>query len=122
LGPVQAAARTAMDSPVGRWALAALKAADGAELISEPVRIRMMGGTVPTDVLVDALHLPFILVPTVNPDNNQHSHDENLRVGNFISGTRIIRSLLTTPWPSPGSRKMGRYDDGGGASDPAAGE
>jgi len=122
LGPVQAAARTAMDSPVGRWALAALKAADGAELISEPVRIRMMGGTVPTDVLVDALHLPFILVPTVNPDNNQHSHDENLRIGNFISGTRIIRSLLTTPWPSPGSRKMGRYDDGGGASDPAAGE
>jgi acetylornithine deacetylase/succinyl-diaminopimelate desuccinylase-like protein len=89
LGPVQAAERMPMDSPVGRWAFTAVK---------DPVRIRMMGGTVPTDVLVDALHLPFVLVPTVNPDNNQHSHDENLRVGNFISGTKTILALLTTPY------------------------
>ena len=58
----------------------------------------MMGGTVPTAVLVDALHLPFVLVPTVNPDNNQHSHDENLRIGHFISGSRTILRLLTTPY------------------------
>lgn len=93
LGPVQAAARMPMDSAVGRWAFGAL-AAGGAP---EPLRIRMMGGTVPTDVLVDALHLPFILVPTANPDNNQHSHDENLRIGNFVAGAREIGSLLTTP-------------------------
>jgi acetylornithine deacetylase/succinyl-diaminopimelate desuccinylase-like protein len=94
---VQAAARVPMDSEVGRWAFAALKGQ------TEPVRIRMMGGTVPTDVLVDALHLPFVLVPTVNPDNNQHSHDENLRVGNFVSGTRTVRSLLTTPYVGQGA-------------------
>jgi acetylornithine deacetylase/succinyl-diaminopimelate desuccinylase-like protein len=92
LGSVQAAARMPMDSAVGRWAFAALKTQ------AEPVRIRMMGGTVPTDVLVDALHLPFVLVPTVNPDNNQHSHDENLRAGNFVAGTRAILALLTTPY------------------------
>jgi acetylornithine deacetylase/succinyl-diaminopimelate desuccinylase-like protein len=62
------------------------------------VRIRMMGGTVPTDVLIDALHLPFIDVPTVNADNNQHAHDENLRIGNFISGTQTLFSLLVTPY------------------------
>ena len=90
LGPVQAAERMPMDSPIGRWATAAL---------GDPVRIRMMGGTVPTDVLVNALKLPFVLVPTVNPDNNQHSHDENLRIGNFLSGTRTMLQLLTTPWP-----------------------
>jgi acetylornithine deacetylase/succinyl-diaminopimelate desuccinylase-like protein len=57
----------------------------------------MMGGTVPTDVLVEALHLPFVLIPTVNGDNNQHAQDENLRVGHFLSGTEIVYSLLTTP-------------------------
>ena len=86
-----------MDSPVGRWAAAALTAREISDA-GQLVRIRMMGGTVPTDVLVDALHLPFVLVPTVNADNNQHSHDENLRIGNFVSGTRTIRSLLTTPF------------------------
>ena len=59
----------------------------------------MMGGTVPTDVLVDALHLPFVLVPTVNADNNQHARDENLRIGNFVSGTETLYSLLTTAYP-----------------------
>src|SRR5438067_5624863 len=99
LGPVQAAERMPMDSPVGRWAVSALTARGSPDATpSELVRIRMMGGTVPTDVLVDALHLPFVLVPTVNSDNNQHSHDENLRIGNFVSGTRTIRSLLTTPY------------------------
>src|SRR5205823_8424620 len=81
LGPVQAAERVPMDSPVGRWAVTALTArGSGDTPTTELVRIRMMGGTVPTDVLVDALRLPFVLVPTVNPDNNQHSHDENLRM------------------------------------------
>ena len=97
LGAVQAAERIPMDSPVGRWAIAAARGSVDAAT-GEPVRIRMMGGTVPTDLLVDALHLPFVLVPTVNPDNNQHAHDENLRIGNFVSGTRVIRSLLTTPY------------------------
>jgi acetylornithine deacetylase/succinyl-diaminopimelate desuccinylase-like protein len=38
-----------------------------------------------------------VMVPTVNSDNNQHAHDENVRVGNLVSGTRTIRALLTTP-------------------------
>jgi len=98
LGSVQSAERTPMDSPLARWAVAALKSATGPDPGGDPVRIRMMGGTVPTDVLVDALHLPFIGVPTVNADNNQHAHDENLRIGNFISGTQTLYSLLATPF------------------------
>jgi acetylornithine deacetylase/succinyl-diaminopimelate desuccinylase-like protein len=97
LGPVQAASRTPMDSAVGQWAFTALKSPTAPNPAAEPVRIRMMGGTVPTDVLVDALHLPFVLIPTVNGDNNQHAQDENLRVGHFLSGTEIVYSLLTTP-------------------------
>jgi acetylornithine deacetylase/succinyl-diaminopimelate desuccinylase-like protein len=97
LGPVQAASRTPLDSAVGQWAFTALKSPTAPNPAAEPVRIRMMGGTVPTDVLVDALHLPFVLIPTVNGDNNQHAQDENLRVGHFLSGTEIVYSLLTTP-------------------------
>jgi acetylornithine deacetylase/succinyl-diaminopimelate desuccinylase-like protein len=98
LGSVQAAARMPMDSAVGRWALGALTAPTAPRPNDEPVRIRMMGGTVPTDVLVDALQLPFVLVPTVNDDNNQHARDENLRIGHFVTGTETIYSLLTTPY------------------------
>jgi acetylornithine deacetylase/succinyl-diaminopimelate desuccinylase-like protein len=99
LGEVQAAARVPMDSAVGRWAFDALQSPTGPRPAAEPVRIRMAGGTLPTDVLVDALHLPFVLVPTVNADNNQHTRDENLRIGNFITGTETIYSLLTTRVP-----------------------
>jgi acetylornithine deacetylase/succinyl-diaminopimelate desuccinylase-like protein len=99
LGSVQSAERTSMDSPLAHWAVTALESASGPVPGSDPVRIRMMGGTVPTDVLIDALHLPFIAVPTVNADNNQHTHDENLRIGNFISGTQTIFSLLSAPYP-----------------------
>ncbi|MDR7133890.1 acetylornithine deacetylase/succinyl-diaminopimelate desuccinylase-like protein [Lysobacter niastensis] len=95
-GPVQRAVRTPDDAPLSRWAIAALSAPQVAAGV-EPVRIRMMGGTLPTDVLVDALGLPFVMVCTVNADNNQHARDENMRLGNFVSGTRAIHALLTTP-------------------------
>lgn len=100
LGEVQAAQRMPMDSAVGQWALHALQSPTAPAPTTEPVRIRMMGGTVPTDVLVSALQLTFIMVPTVNADNNQHAHDENLRIGNFITGTETIYSLLTTVFPA----------------------
>jgi acetylornithine deacetylase/succinyl-diaminopimelate desuccinylase-like protein len=98
LGSVQAAQRMPMDAPVGRWAMEALRSPTAPEPGKDPVRIRMMGGTVPTDVLVEALRLPFLLVPTVNADNNQHTYDENMRIGNFVTGTETIYSLLITKY------------------------
>ena len=98
LGSVQAAQRMPMDAPVGRWAMAALRSSTAPEPGTDPVRIRMMGGTVPTDVLVEALRLPFLLVPTVNADNNQHTYDENLRIGNFVTGVETVYSLLITKY------------------------
>jgi len=97
LGSTQAAMRMPMDSAIGRWANAALRSPNAPRPGESPVQIRMMGGTVPTDVLVEALRLPFVLIPTVNGDNNQHAENENLRVGHFLSGTEIVYSLLTTP-------------------------
>jgi acetylornithine deacetylase/succinyl-diaminopimelate desuccinylase-like protein len=89
---------TPVDSPLGQWAQKALSqtfAKDG--IPAKTVRIRMMGGSVPTDVIEDALATPFVQVPLVNDDNNQHSFDENLRIGNFFSGTRAFAGMLRTP-------------------------
>jgi acetylornithine deacetylase/succinyl-diaminopimelate desuccinylase-like protein len=64
----------------------------------EPVRIRMMGGSVPTDSLVEILGAPFVIVPLVNGDNNQHTFDENMRVGHYVEGIRTITGLLRTSY------------------------
>ena len=61
--------------------------------------IRAQGGTVPTQEIVGPLKVPFVLVSVVNTDNNQHAYDENLRMGNYLSGMRSMLGLLTTPFP-----------------------
>jgi acetylornithine deacetylase/succinyl-diaminopimelate desuccinylase-like protein len=61
----------------------------------EPIMIRSMGGSIPIAPIIDALGLPAATVPTVNIDNNQHSPNENLRLGNFIEGIAILMSVLS---------------------------
>ncbi len=90
------AAGTPIDSDVGRWAYGALTDTFGGE--AAPIRIRMMGGTVPTAEIVEALQVPFAIVPLVNADNNQHTHNENMRLGNYVSGIRTVYGLLTRPF------------------------
>ncbi|MCM3875842.1 MAG: M20/M25/M40 family metallo-hydrolase, partial [Thermoanaerobaculia bacterium] len=93
------AARQPVDSPVGRWASAAIAGAWQGGASAPLVRIRMMGGTLPTHEIVGPLKAPFVLVPVVNADNNQHAYDENLRMGNYLSGMRTMAALLTAPYP-----------------------
>lgn len=92
------AARMSMSSPIGIWAFHGLQSSCHAPGM-RPVRLRMMGGTAPTGVIVGKLSLPFVIVPLVNPDNSQHSHDENLRIGNYVAGIRTVLGLLQTPYP-----------------------
>ncbi|MFK7982319.1 MAG: M20/M25/M40 family metallo-hydrolase [Saprospiraceae bacterium] len=60
----------------------------------EPIVIRIMGGTVPIVRLIDKLNVPTIIVPMVNMDNNQHSPNENIRIGNIRDGISICLSIL----------------------------
>jgi hypothetical protein len=53
-----------------------------------------MGGTVPTAEIVEALHGPFVIIPLVNSDHNQHTSNENLRLGNYVNGARGITACL----------------------------
>jgi acetylornithine deacetylase/succinyl-diaminopimelate desuccinylase-like protein len=90
--------RQPIDSAIGRWVEEALGEATGKSEGMKLVRIRAMGGTVPTYEIVTPLHAPFVLVPLVNSDNNQHAFDENLRMGNYVSGMRAMLGLLLTPY------------------------
>ncbi len=93
-------AQQAIDSPIGTWVYAGLANAwDGPEATTLPVRLRMMGATVPTHEIVAPLGMPFVLVPVVNADNNQHTFDENLKMNNYLTGMRSMLGLLLQPFP-----------------------
>jgi acetylornithine deacetylase/succinyl-diaminopimelate desuccinylase-like protein len=84
------AARTPMDLETSRALIAAVRrAVDG-----EPVLMPTLGGTGPLHQFESALGIPVYGVPIVNPDNNQHSPDENLRLGNLWDGIVVYASLF----------------------------
>ncbi|MDF9798193.1 acetylornithine deacetylase/succinyl-diaminopimelate desuccinylase-like protein [Catalinimonas alkaloidigena] len=85
--------RTEINSLTGNWLSAALERAFG----STPIRIRTSGGSIPISPFVITLGVPAVTVPTVNSDNNQHSPNENLRLGNFEEGIRTVTAILTQP-------------------------
>jgi acetylornithine deacetylase/succinyl-diaminopimelate desuccinylase-like protein len=85
--------RSDFDSPAGRMARSGMQHLYG----EEPILIRSMGGSIPIAPIIDALNVPAASVPTVNIDNNQHSPNENLRIGNFLEGIAILMSVLSQP-------------------------
>ena len=85
--------RTSMDSEAGAWLRKGMNRAFG----TDPVQIRISGGSIPISPFVDALGIPAVTIPTVNSDNNQHSPNENLRLGNYKEGILTIMSVLTQP-------------------------
>ena len=83
--------RTDFDSEPGVWLVSAFERLFG----ERPIMIRTAGGSIPISPFVTTLDLPAVVVGTVNPDNNQHSPNENLRVRDFLRGIRIIAAVLT---------------------------
>jgi acetylornithine deacetylase/succinyl-diaminopimelate desuccinylase-like protein len=89
-GEAMEAFRTEPDSPAAARVTAALQRIWGAP----PVQIRTMGGTVPIAPFIRELGVPAVTVPIVNFDNNQHSDNENLRMGNLWSGIVTLAAAL----------------------------
>lgn len=85
--------RTEMNSPAGQWLSRAMVRAFG----QEPVKIRTAGGSIPISPFVTTLNIPAVTVPTVNSDNNQHSPNENIRLGNYIDGVKTMLAIFTEP-------------------------
>jgi acetylornithine deacetylase/succinyl-diaminopimelate desuccinylase-like protein len=84
--------RTAMDLPVAQRLIEAIEANTG----QRAVKLSTLGGSVPLYVFTDILGIATVGIPTVNHDNNQHSPNENLRLGNLWSGIEILSSAMLT--------------------------
>ncbi|MEM7502532.1 MAG: M20/M25/M40 family metallo-hydrolase [Pseudomonadota bacterium] len=86
-----AAYRSGFDEAAGRLARKGLVHLYG----GEPILIRTSGGSIPISPFVETLNIPAASVPTVNIDNNQHSPNENLRLGNFKEGIAMLVAVLS---------------------------
>jgi len=93
-GSVTPAFRTDLSHPFGGH----LKSLLENNFNTEVVQIRTMGGTVPIAPFVNALKIPAYILPMVNPDNNQHSPNENLKIGQIEYGIKTFYSLLSSPF------------------------
>ncbi len=85
--------RTPMDGELGSWLTKGLHHSFG----KAPISLRTMGGSVPISPMIQALGIPAVILPLVNSDNNQHSPNENLRMGNFLTGVQALIGVFQTP-------------------------
>ncbi len=86
------AARTPMNHAQIRPVVRRLEECVGDEKL---LKVPGLGGSLPLYLISDYLEQPIMIVPMANHDNNQHSPDENLRVGNLFYGVRMMAALLT---------------------------
>ncbi len=83
--------RTALNNPIAQQVVAAMNA-----VWNEPiVQKRTSGGTVPIAPFIEVLGFPALGVPTVNFDNNQHSPNENVRLGHFFDSIVTFAAIFT---------------------------
>jgi acetylornithine deacetylase/succinyl-diaminopimelate desuccinylase-like protein len=81
-------ARTPMDTPAARHALAVMTAALG----EPPVRMPSLGGSIPMYLFARG-GVPVIGLPIANHDDNQHAANENLRLHNLWTAIEIYTAL-----------------------------
>lgn len=87
------AGRTPLSNPAARALIASLAAAR----LGSPVVSPTMGGSGPSWVFTDILRAPFVALPTVNHDNNQHAGNENVRLGNLFRSAQILAAAASAP-------------------------
>lgn len=91
-GTVTDAFRTDFTNKYGEFIVKTLKTT----FEEDVVQIRIMGGTVPIAPFINELKIPAFIVPMVNPDNNQHSPNENLKIGQIAYGIQVFYGILST--------------------------
>jgi acetylornithine deacetylase/succinyl-diaminopimelate desuccinylase-like protein len=85
------AGRTPLATPAAQGLIAALERVG----LGEPVISPTMGGSGPAWVYTDILGAPFVVVPTVNHDNNQHAKNENVRLGHVFRAVEILAATAS---------------------------
>jgi acetylornithine deacetylase/succinyl-diaminopimelate desuccinylase-like protein len=84
------AARTPMDSSLSRAVVSAIEDVLGSPIVKCPG----LGGSIPMYLFQEQGRVPVIGVPIVNYDNNQHSSNENVRIGNLWDGIEVFAGLF----------------------------
>ncbi len=90
------AARTRMDIPIVREITGIASRAAIASTGQQPILTPSLGGSLPMFIFEEELGAPFVIVPMVNHDNNQHAPDENLRMREFFYGIEMMAAILAT--------------------------
>ena len=90
-GAASGAWRTDPDIAEARFISDALRARYGERV----VRIRTLGGGVPAGPFIDTFHVPTLGLSLANYDDNQHTDNENLRLGNLWNGIATLASIMT---------------------------
>ena len=84
------AARARLDSLVSVAVAKTMESAIGGPVIKMPT----LGGSVPMYLFEQKLHVPVLLLPIANYDNNQHSHNENIMLRNLWHGIEIYGTMF----------------------------
>ena len=84
------ATRVSMEAPLSRAAIRATEESLGAPIVTLPI----LGGSLPLSTFESVLKTPLIVLPIVNHDNSQHSHNENLRMQNLFDGIQVYAGLM----------------------------
>ena len=84
-----AAARTSIDHQFAQSVVRIVEKATG----SKPLLVPTFGGSLPLYLFQETLRTPFVIVPTVNSDNNQHASNENLRLQNLWDAIEIFAEI-----------------------------
>jgi acetylornithine deacetylase/succinyl-diaminopimelate desuccinylase-like protein len=83
--------RTDPNDPIARVVTDALQAKYGRDGV---VRIRTLGGGVPAGPFIDTFQVPTIGVSLANYDDNQHTDNENLRLGHLWNAVATIAKIM----------------------------
>lgn len=82
--------RTPLDLPAAQAVIRAARS------VREPVLLELtMGGSLPLVTFEEVTKVPVLVLPIANHDDNQHTHNENLRIGNLWDGIELYAALLT---------------------------
>jgi acetylornithine deacetylase/succinyl-diaminopimelate desuccinylase-like protein len=85
------ATKTALDLPASRAVAATIGRTVGYPVIELP----LMGASSGMADIVEVLRAPMVGVSIANYDDNQHTRNENLRLGNLWDGIEVYAGLLT---------------------------
>lgn len=87
--------KTDINGPLGQWLQSIMSDTFGT---GKFLVMQTTGGSQPIAPFINTLGIPALALRIANPDSNIHAPNENIRLGNFYEGIKIVLSVLSTPY------------------------